>query len=79
QVTLDVDRPEHARRLLTRAGWRVNSNGGHRLAVAANGRSDAALLNAQLVGQGVNVYRLALERPTLEDIFLTLTNQALPG
>jgi len=79
QVVLDVDRPDQARRLLHQAGWHVTGNGGHRLAVVANGRSDAAMLNARLVGEGVNVYHLAIERPTLEDIFLTLTNQALPG
>ncbi|HSJ56588.1 MAG TPA: ABC transporter ATP-binding protein [Anaerolineae bacterium] len=79
QVVIDVDRPEQARELLNRAGWRVNGNGGHRLAVAANGRSDAALLNARLVNEGVNVYRLALERPTLEDIFMMLTSQAQPA
>jgi lantibiotic transport system ATP-binding protein len=79
QVVIDVDRPEQARELLNRAGWRVNGNGGHRLAVAANGRSDAALLNARLVTEGVNVYRLALERPTLEDIFMMLTSQAQPA
>ena len=74
QVVLRVDQPERATGLLQGAGWTVQRNGGHRLAVAANGRSDAALVNAHLVGQGVNVYHLALEQPTLEDIFMTLTN-----
>jgi lantibiotic transport system ATP-binding protein len=75
QVVLGVDQPEKAGQLLHGAGWTVHGNGGQRLAVAASGRSDAALINAQLVSEGVNVYHLNLEQPTLEDIFLNLTNQ----
>jgi ABC-type multidrug transport system ATPase subunit len=79
QVVLGVDQPEHAKQVLHHTGWTVQSNGGHRLAVAASGRSDAAMINAQLVGEGVNVYYLNLEQPTLEDIFLTLTNSVEGG
>lgn len=75
QLVLGVDQPERARTVLEQAGWSIRSNGGQRLAVAASGRSDAALINAQLVGGGVNVYHLCQEQPTLEDIFLTLTEQ----
>jgi hypothetical protein len=79
QVVVGVDQPEKARHLLHRAGWGVQGNGGHRLAVAAHGRSDAALINAQLVAEGLNVYRLNLEQPTLEDIFMALTNDPKGG
>lgn len=79
QVVVGVDQPEPAVRHLRQGGWAVQSNGGQRLAVAANGRSDAALINAHLVAQGVNVYRLDLERPTLEDIFMTMTNDEKGG
>ena len=79
QVVVGVDQPEMAVQHLLQAGWAVQSNGGHRLAIAANGRSDAALINAQLVAQGVNVYRLELERPTLEDVFMALTNDGQGG
>jgi len=51
----------------------VCGNGGHRLTVAANGQSDAAMINAQLGRAGINVYSLAIEQPTLEDIFINLT------
>jgi ABC-type multidrug transport system ATPase subunit len=74
QVVLRVDQPERAARVLHGAGWALHRNGGNRLTVAANGRSDAAMVNAQLVREGINVYHLALEQPTLEDIFMTLTN-----
>jgi ABC-type multidrug transport system ATPase subunit len=74
QVVLGVDQPQKARAVLQQAGWTARGNGGHRIAIAANGRSDAAMINAQLVQAGVNVYHLNLEQPTLEDIFMTLTN-----
>jgi ABC-type multidrug transport system ATPase subunit len=79
QIVLGVDQPERARSLLHGTGWTVHGNGGHRLTVAANGRSDAAMINAQLVAGGVNIYHLVLEQATLEDIFLTLTNDAKGG
>jgi ABC-type multidrug transport system ATPase subunit len=74
QVVLGVDQPEKTRLLLEQAGWMAHSNGGHRVTVAANGRSDAAMINSCLVQEGVNVFHLSLEQPTLEDIFMTLTN-----
>jgi ABC-type multidrug transport system ATPase subunit len=73
QIVLGVDQPERAGDVLRRRGWTVHTNGGHRLTVAANGRSDAALVNAQLVSEGVNVFHLNLEQPTLEDMFMALT------
>ncbi len=76
-VAIGTDRPEVARNVLTAAGWQVNGNGDGRLAVPANGESDAAMINGQLVNAGVNVYRLQLEQPSLEDIFLHLTDK--PG
>jgi ABC-type uncharacterized transport system ATPase subunit len=78
-VVLQVDRPKQAESALRGAGWTVHRNGGHRLTVAANGRSDAAMINAQLVREGVNVYHLGLEQPTLEDIFITLTSDTEGG
>ena len=73
QLTLEVDHPQRAKGVLAAAGWQVKSNGNHRMVIAANGLSDAAMINAQLVGDGVNVYHLNLEQPTLEDMFLSLT------
>jgi ABC-type multidrug transport system ATPase subunit len=78
-VALGVDRPEKAQALLHQAGWTAHKNGGHRITVAAHGRSDAAMINAQLVRDGVNVYHLNMEQPTLEDIFMTLTNDTEGG
>ena len=73
-VVLQVEEPREAEASLRAAGWTVHRNGGHRLTVAANGLSDAAMINAHLVGEGVNVYHLGLEHPTLEDMFIALTS-----
>jgi len=74
QVSLVADRQDEAQRLLAAAGWSVSHNGNHHLKVKVNGASDAAMLNTQLVQAGLNVYHLSLEQPSLEDIFLALTN-----
>lgn len=74
QVVLDVDQPQYGKSMLEQAGWTVRDNGGHRLTVVANGKSDAAMINAQLVEQDINVYHLALQQPTLEDMFMKLTD-----
>jgi ABC-type multidrug transport system ATPase subunit len=74
-VTIEVDQPDVALRLLSQAGWTVRRNGNHRLVVEVNGQSDVAMINAQLVRDGINVFHLNLERPSLEDIFLKLTGE----
>jgi ABC-2 type transport system ATP-binding protein len=73
-VALGVDRPEEAERLLSRAGWSVCQNGTGYLHVAVNGRSDVTLINNQLVQEGISVFHLNLEQPSLEDVFLRLTS-----
>jgi ABC-type multidrug transport system ATPase subunit len=75
-LVLCVDHSNRAKALLRSSGWAVRSNGGQRLTVVAHGQSDAALINSQLVDGGVNVYHLALSQPTLEDIFVDLTNDS---
>jgi ABC-2 type transport system ATP-binding protein len=73
-VTLGVDRPEKAERLLLRAGWAVRQNGMGHLHVTVNGRSDVTLINTRLVQEGIRVFHLSLEQPSLEDVFLRLTS-----
>jgi len=74
RANLAADRLDEAQRLLAGAGWSVAYNSNHHLTVKVNGASDAAMLNTQLVRAGINVYHLSLEQPSLEDIFLALTN-----
>ena len=74
-VVVSVDQPEKAKEVLTQAGWTVQRNGNQKLYVEANGQSDAALINSQLMGASVNVFQVSLERPSLEDIFLKVTSE----
>ena len=73
-VVISVDQPEAARTILTQVGWTVQRNGSQKLYVQANGQSDAALINTQLLGAGLSVYQLKLQKPSLEDIFLKVTS-----
>ena len=73
-MNLVTDHLQETERFLTKSGWPVADNGNHHLMVQVNGLSDAAMLNSQLVQAGINVYHLSLEQPSLEDIFLSLTN-----
>lgn len=75
QLEVGVDRPDVAEQLLAISGWTVRRNGGERLFVTVNGRSDASLINAQLMGAGINVYHLEVGRASLEDIFMELTQE----
>ncbi len=76
-LLLASDRPEQARELVTRNGWRLLPGSNGRLKLEVNGPADAALVNRQLVKEGVNVHQLELVQPSLEDIFMTLTHQVV--
>jgi ABC-2 type transport system ATP-binding protein len=78
-VSLGVTGREQAERVLSGSGWQVLPNSNGHLRVAVNGVSDAALINAQLVAAGINVFHVSLEQPSLEDIFLKLTEAAPPA
>jgi ABC-type multidrug transport system ATPase subunit len=72
-VSLGVNQPEEAQRLLSQEGWTVKDDGDGRLLVTVSGRSEASKINAQLVRGGVSVFQLSLERLSLEKVFLQLT------
>lgn len=76
QLTLEVDQPGRAIKLLQREGWTVRTNSGHRVLLNVNGPADSALVNAKLVRGAVGVSHLSLARPTLEDIFLAVTEES---
>jgi lantibiotic transport system ATP-binding protein len=78
-LTLGVNDRERARNILGSSGWRVLPGSNGHISVAANGASDAALINQQLVGAGLSVYQLNLEQPSLEEIFFHLTEGNLPS
>ncbi len=72
-LLLSSDKPEQARELASRNGWRLLPGSNGRLKLEVNGPADVALVNRQMVQEGVNVHQLELVQPSLEDIFMTLT------
>jgi len=73
QVVLRVDQLESAKALLTGGGWRFRDDGVQGVSVPVTRQSDAAAINGLLVSGGVSVYHLSIEGPSLEDIFLQMT------
>ena len=61
---------------LTRAGWSVERSVDDLLRVSAKTAEDAIRINHLLVDHRVDVFHIALAQPSLEDIFLTLTNNS---
>jgi ABC-2 type transport system ATP-binding protein len=78
-ATITTDRLEESQRLLAQLGWQAAHLENHHLTIPVNGSSDAAMINAQLVRAGHQVYQLNLAQPSLEDIFLTLTKNTTGG
>lgn len=73
-LTIGVTQSDQAARCLTAAGWTVERREDGLLTVTAATREAAAQINSLLVGQRLEVFHIALEQASLEDIFLTLTN-----
>lgn len=69
--------PELAIELLTRAGYTVTKGEEELIVVNANGRNEAARINRTLVQSDQDVFHMTLERLTLEDIFLKMTESAV--
>jgi ABC-type multidrug transport system ATPase subunit len=76
QVVVGIDRAAAAGQLLAATGWQARYTNDHTVIVPAADRSDVAMINRQLVEAGLNVYSLALQQPSLEDIFLQFTGTA---
>jgi ABC-type multidrug transport system ATPase subunit len=73
QVSLGVNRSNEAIEVLTQAGWSPRLNGNRYLHIPIKRRDEPVRLNTLLVGQGFEVDHLSVEQPSLEDIFLELT------
>ncbi len=73
-LTIGVTQPDQALHCLTAAGWNAQRRDDGLLTVTAASREAAAQINSLLVGQRLEVFHIALEQASLEDIFLTLTN-----
>ena len=73
-LTIGVKQTEQALHCLTDAGWQTHSREDGLLTVAVATPEAAAQINSLLVGQGLQVFHIALTQASLEDIFLSLTN-----
>jgi len=73
-VVVDVDSPERACEVLRAKGWSVE-HAGPRLRVLPDQAADVdvAAINALLAGAGIGVTHLSLDAPSLEAVFLGLT------
>jgi ABC-type multidrug transport system ATPase subunit len=74
-LILGVRQPDDAMQYLARSGWSVQRQNGH-LKVAAHDQADASLINKKLIDQGIDVYHVSLEQPSLESMFLQMTDSA---
>jgi len=73
-LTIGVKQPDQALRCLTDAGWRAHKREDGWLTAAATTPDTAAQINSLLVSQRLEVFHIALSQASLEDIFLSLTN-----
>ena len=72
-IQLGVSEPDKALQILANAGWTAQIDSDY-LSVMAKGRAEAVQINNLLTQQGIGIFHLAIEQPSLEKIFLQLTN-----
>lgn len=70
---LRSDRMEVVQEILSEAGWKSHRSSRPELVVEVNGAADAAVINRLLTSQGLNILKLEVRQPNLEETFLTLT------
>jgi len=71
-LVIEVDRPDDAHTLLSNAAYQVERRD-ERLFVNPINDTDPARINALLVHANISVSHLAMQGPTLEDVYLELT------
>ncbi len=79
RLVLEVNRPAVAMELLTKQGWHVQQEENNRLAVSSHGQKDAASINTLLVREGLEVFHLSRQQPSLEETFFQLTDEPTAG
>lgn len=73
-VVLEVDNNDRAVEILRKAGWDLDLENG-KIHIKADDRSNAAEINSVLVKENIRVYYINFELPSLEKLFLSLTNE----
>ena len=74
RILIKVDKADRAEHILSEFGYDTTFHQ-HHISVSTSATDEAAaLINMRLVEQGIKVYHLAFEQPSLEDLFLNLTS-----
>ena len=74
-LTVGVRNAVQAQRELVAAGWPVQQSATDLLQIKAVAENDAIAINRLLMRHQFDVFHLALAQASLEDIFLSLTNE----
>jgi len=75
QVRIEVDKPEEATKLLVKSNWTIINKGKKEIVIAAKDKSAVSEINNLLIKQGLEVLHAGYEQPSLEDMFLQLTEE----
>lgn len=76
RVSLAAEPRLKAERVLAEGGWRLLPTDDGYLKVAAGSAAEAARLNTELIQAGIQVSHLSVEQPSLEELFLDMTQGA---
>ncbi len=73
-VKIRTGNPVMAAELLQEKGWRIRRQDGQDIEVSVKKEKDAAKINSLLVENGIPVTSFSCEKPSLEELFLELTD-----
>jgi ABC-2 type transport system ATP-binding protein len=72
-VRIQLDCPKEARKVLESDGRAVKMVTSSSILVPVDGSADSASLSRKLINCGISISEMRMEQPTLEDLFLDLT------
>jgi lantibiotic transport system ATP-binding protein len=79
RVAIETDNPADAVEVLHQGGWNPMNLGDSRLKVEFPNRESVANAVAMLVSSGVKIYQIQTDQPSLENLFLDLTEESRFG
>ncbi len=75
-VHFELDYPDAAKKLLEAEGRTAKVISASGVVVPIDGQADTASLSRQLINNGISISEMRLEQPSLEDLFLDLTEMS---
>ena len=79
RVAIETDNPAGSVEVLRRGGWNPINLGDSRLTIEFTNRQSVAHAVAMLVSSGVKIYQIRTDQPSLENLFLDLTEESRFG